>query len=257
MNKYVKILLTIVVTIFLMLSLIIVNAFLGNPISKAIVTNSATEYLHSQYQNTDYYIESVNYSFKTGKYHALIKSPSSEDTYFDISYNTTGDLMYDNFDSNIENRFNTWLRVTDEYNILADTAWQKVPYEFDIAFAEILTLDREIIANGVELGIDMSSLELDKEYDQNELGADYGHLTLHVISDEFTNEKCAEVLLVIREIFDEENVKFKTISLMLVSPKSENKPFDFESSIDLNYFLYDDITEDNILRNIENLLDID
>ena len=58
------------------------NGLVGNPISKAIATNTAEKHLEENYADKDFEIERVFYSFKDGYYHAFIYSPSSIDSDF-------------------------------------------------------------------------------------------------------------------------------------------------------------------------------
>ena len=53
------------------------NGLVGNPISKAVATNTAEKHLEETYSDKDFEIERVTFSFKDGYYHAFIYSPSS------------------------------------------------------------------------------------------------------------------------------------------------------------------------------------
>ena len=43
---------------------VVANALNGNPISKMLVRKAADAYLEEHYPNTDYYIETLGFSFK-------------------------------------------------------------------------------------------------------------------------------------------------------------------------------------------------
>ena len=49
---------------------IFANGLVGNPISKAVATNTAEKHLEETYADKDFEIERVFYSFKDGYYHA-------------------------------------------------------------------------------------------------------------------------------------------------------------------------------------------
>ena len=44
----------------------VIDAFVGNPVSKMLATNTAKAHLAETYADTDYEIERVSYSFKDG-----------------------------------------------------------------------------------------------------------------------------------------------------------------------------------------------
>ena len=253
MKKISKII-AIISGILLILGLLYVaNAFVGNPISKMIVTKNAVKYIEETYINTDYYVDKVTYSFKTGGYYANIKSPSSEDTYFSVSYNMLGDIGYDRFPTRVADGFNTWERINSQYRKVTDDIIANIPYESDIAFGEIETIDK---GNSIlNFGLDMSELELDKNYDIAKLGSEYGNITIYVYVEEVTAEKAREVLLEIKNEFEKENQSFYAIDLVLRnSQKKELKDWQDEDSIRMEGILYTDIVEDGLLEKIETVI---
>ena len=91
-KKHFKVI-ALTIAILLIIGLgIFANALLGNPISKKIATNTAQKHLAETYADTDYYMERITYSFKDGKYHAFIKSPTSIDTSFSLTITMLGEL---------------------------------------------------------------------------------------------------------------------------------------------------------------------
>ena len=250
MKKTVKIIAIIVSVLLIAGLLFIANAFVGNPVSKMIVINNAKEYVETNYKETDYYVNRVGYDFKTGRYYANIKSPSSADTYFSVSFDMLGNLGRDSFPTRVADGFNTWDRINSEYRAVTDEIIENLPYKSDINYGEIQTLDKG--NNIINFGLDMSSLELDKVYDIKELGSKYGKVILYIYVDEITAEKASEVLLEVKNQFYEKNQAFYAIDLVLRLPKNEDvKDWQDTEKIKLECFLYSDITEKNLIENVK------
>ena len=250
MKKIFKIIAILVAFVLIAGVLFITNAFVGNPISKAIVSDNAKKYVAETYPNTDYYIDRVGYDFKTGGYYAQVKSPSSIDTYFSVHYNMWGKVGYDNYTSYVEDRFNTWQRISSDYRSATDEIINALPYRSDIAFGEIKTLDRG--DGDLEFGLDMTSLELDKEYDLYDLGSKYGEITLYVYVEDISVDAAAEVLLEVKKRFENQKQSFYVINLVL-------RPDDWEPGVGgestrIENFLYEDIIETGIEDKIDAVL---
>ena len=88
-------------------------------------------------------------------------------------------------------------------------------------------------------------LILDKIYDIRELGRQAGRLIVYVDSDTITFELAANILLDIREEFDEANIPFRAIDFTLQPPLPEEGPrTGFE--IHFDNFPYEDIYEEGL-----------
>lgn len=249
MKKTLKIIAIVVAVLLIIGLLFVANAFVGNPISKMIVTNNAKEYIEETYPDTDYYVDSVNYNFKTTKYNANVKSPSSKDTSFTLSYSMLGNAGYDSFSSRVSDGFNTWDRINNEYRTITAEIIGNLPYESDVNYGEIQILEKG--NSMINFGLDMSTLELDKVYDIDELGSKYGKITLYVYVDEVTAEKASEVLLEVKKQFDKEKLSFYAIDLVLRLPRNkELKDWQDTETIHIDSFLYSDIVDDNLLEKV-------
>lgn len=249
MKKTLKIIAIVVAVLLIIGLLFVANAFVGNPISKMIVTNNAKEYIEETYPDTDYYVDSVNYNFKTTKYYANVKSPSSKDTSFTLSYSMLGNAGYDSFSSRVSDGFNTWDRINNEYRTITAEIIENLPYESDVNYGEIQILEKG--NSMINFGLDMSTLELDKVYDIDELGSKYGKITLYVYVDEVTAEKASEVLVEVKKQFDKEKLSFYAIDLVLRLPRNkEVKDWQDTEKIHIESFLYSDIVDDNLLEKV-------
>lgn len=240
---------------FLMIGIIvflIVNSFYGNPVSKLLVKLSSQKYLKENFDTSELYIDSVVYNFKSGNYYANVVSKESSDTHFSIYTDKLGRIRFDDFSDRVLSGWNTSIRLQDEYRNLVASVLDSgdFPYESDIAFGELLVGYYSV--NGQEINtLNMSDLILDKKYDIKNLGKEYGHLVIYVDSNEVSEEKAAEILLDIKDIFDHANVPFYSVDFTLEMPRDVNadgrRPGD---SINLIYFLAEDIYEEGMVERV-------
>lgn len=228
------------------------NGLLGNPVSRWLARHSAEAYLAEVYPGTDYTIEAIRYSFKSGDYNVQVLSPSSMDTRFTLSLSMTGRLWWDSYQTSVTGRWNTWDRLETEYRALADRVFEDpgFPYDSNIAYGS-LWMDQEY-GEPAPPGLLLSDLELDKQYDMQQLGAECGRLCLYVRQEEVTAEAAAEILLDVRRRFDEAGVSFYCIDFVLNSPRNPDGsiPRD-DRQVETRYFLYDDIVEDGLVERVE------
>ena len=168
-----KILKTVAVIISIALVIgvcVIVNAFVGNPISKHIATNTAVKHLEEKYSDRDFEIEKVIYNLKDGNYHAFIKSPSSIDSHFTILIDMSGNLKIDNYEYSVLTGWNTANRLGNEYREKVDEILdsQSFLYAVDIGFGNIEFIPTENAKDPSvpDYAIIIEELKLDGEYDK-------------------------------------------------------------------------------------------
>ena len=232
------------------------NAMVGNPISKMLAERGAEKHLEEAYAGTDYYIERIVYSFKDGKYHAFVKSPTSMDTEFSLYITLLGKVYFDTYDSVLDG-FTTASRLDQEYRALTDSIleYPSFPYSCHIGFGTLEIYPQEAfddpnVDDIPSYAINQSTLILDKIYDIRELGRQAGHLIVYVESNTVTVEKAAEIMLDIKAIFDEAGVPFVAMdfTLQYSIPEGGQRP-DEEVSVD--NFPYDSIYEDGMIDRVE------
>ena len=228
----------------------------GNPISKFLIKENAETYIQENYENTDYYIESVNYDFKTGGYYVSIMSPSSQDSSFSLSATSKGEITFDTYESAVKDKWNTANRINNEY-------WDKTkaifesdsfPYNQHIAFGEIMFKESGVSAEGdliPEGAVSTKDLVLDKVYDVNEFAKKSGALTVYIYDEDISVERLAEILLGIKEIFDKENLSFYMIDCVLEYPRPESDDGPWrEGRTEVIDFLYDDIYKEGLAERV-------
>ena len=219
----------------------------GNPLSKYLVTKNAEIYIEENYKDTDYIIDAVNYDFKTGNYYVQVMSPSSGDSSFTIYAGTNGKIGYDTYEDAVSQKWNTANRINNEYwnTTKALLESEKFPYNQHIAFGNIEFADSDtpVGADVPKYAIFTSELELDGVYDIREMGARAGHLTIYIYDEDVSVSRLSEILLGIKELFDNNGVTFYIIDCVLEYPRPEDGSPAKEGRVEVMNFLYEDIFE--------------
>ncbi len=257
MKKKVWKLLALVVAIALIIGVcIFANALVGNPISKMLADRAAKEYLAEHYPGTDYRVERLAFSFKNSDYYAHIRSNSSEDTQFTLYIDYWGNVFWDTYEDVLSGAI-TARRLEQEYRELTDSVLNSssFPYPADIGYGTLEIYPEEAVNNPLitdapEYALIQEDLILDKLYDIRELGAQAGHLVIYVDCDTVSLEKAAEVLLTIREEFDNAGIPFRAINFVLRYPKPSEGPRE-EGEIRIEHFPYDEIYADGLEDRIQ------
>ena len=231
------------------------NGLVGNPISKAMATNTAEKHLEENFADKDFEIERVFYSFKDGYYHAFIYSPSSIDSDFTILVDMWGKLRFDTYEDRVLSGGNTADRISRDYRAVVDKVLdsQAFPYNEHIGYGDFDFYPRVHLEeySVPEYALITEDLTLDAFYDVNELGAKHGKLTIYIDDDTVSYERLAEILLDIRRIFDDSGVKFYVIDCVLEYPKNEDSSKKQEGRVEVREFLYADIYEDGMVERVK------
>ena len=259
MKKKTKTFVGIVTFLLIVFVLYLVNGLVGNPISRFMVKRTANEYIKENYSNLNLDNIQVSYDFKTSDYYVKVKSLTSIDTHFTLTISPFGKLVYDSYEEDVLDKFNTYMRIDSQYSEEVKSIFEddKFPYKSDIVFGEIInkaTLKDMYDENIVSLyGISTKDLELDKEYNIKEIGKKAGHIVLYIEDNTITSKRASEILLNIKDILDKENINFYAIDFILEKPRKEDgTPNEDNSSIRVEHFLYKDIYEENLDKRIEN-----
>ena len=231
------------------------NALVGNPISKAMATNTAEKHIEENYADKDFEIERVTFSFKDGYYHAFIYSPSSIDSDFTILVDMWGKLRYDTYEDRVLSGGNTADRISRDYRATVDKVLdsQVFPYNEHIGYGDFDFYPRVHLEEYSipEYALITEDLTLDAFYDVNELGAKHGKLTIYIDDDTVSYERLSEILLDIRRIFDDSGVKFYVIDCVLEYQKNEDSSKKQEGRVEVREFLYADIYEEGMVERVK------
>lgn len=230
------------------------NALVGNPVSKFLATKGAEEHLEKNYGDKDFVIEEVNYDFKTVGYYARITSPTSIDSHFSLSFNFFGKLELDCYDD-VTTGWNTAMRLEDDYRnaVKAVTESKDFSEKYFIAYGEIpcVLSDYPIDEGHPEYALQKEELVIDKIYDIKEVASQHGKLVLYAYDEEVTHERLAELLLDVKNKFDNSGVTFKAVDFVLEPPKKEGEAMMSDEQISIRNFYYSDIYEDGLVERVK------
>lgn len=248
-----KIILSLILVVLIAVLAFFGNAFLGNPVSKALAKNAAEQHLAEVYPDSDFEIEHVSFNFKSSNYNVHIISPSSIDSSFVIMCDMLGKVHTDSYDYGVTKRGNTSLRLTFLYRDAVDSVLEGEDISFDthIGFGDIefITSDYVDSPDTPYYALVSDELVLDKEYDIKELAKKAGHLTVYVYDDTVTVERLAEMLLELRAAFDKADLPFYVIDFVLEYPKNDDGTFK-EGRVEVMTFLYEDIYEEGLVDRV-------
>ena len=254
MKKFFKIVAIVLAIILIAFAVLLVNAFFGNPISKALAQNTAQKYVEETYGNTDYELGDVTYSFKDGYYYAHVYSPSSMDTHFSLAIDVFGKLQYDYFEAHVTTGWNTIYRLEMNYRKAVEAVFQSesFPYDTHIAFGELIHAYKEdkAVFDVADYAIIVDELPLDVECDVSQLGTQAGQLTVYIWDETVSAARLAEILLDIRASFDNAGIGFRTIDCVLEYTREENTLYDGDRFEVMN-FPYSDIYEEGLVERVE------
>lgn len=231
------------------------NSLVGNPVSKFLATKGSEEHLAKNYSDKDFVVEEVNYDFKTGGYYARVTSPTSIDSHFSLSFNWLGKLELDCYDDDVTSGWNTAMRLEDDYRnaVKAVTESKDFSEKYFIAYGEIpcILSDYPIDEEHPEYALQKEELVLDKVYDIREVGANHGKLVLYAYDEEVTVERLSELLLEVKNKFDNSGVTFKAVDFVLEPPKKEGEAMMSDEQIQIKNFYYSDIYEDGLVERVK------
>ncbi len=230
------------------------NALVGNPVSKYLANKSAEKYISENYPDEDFIIREIFYDFKMGNYYAKIYSPRSIDSNFNLHIDFFGKVFYDTYEYSVLTGENTAYRINNEYREAVDRVLESpsFPYECHIAYGDIEFIPEEYKNNFdvPSYAIVTETLTPDIFYDMNEMGKKAGHLVIYVADNELTEEKMAEVLLGIKDVFDKSGVSFHAINCEIENRKADVPQSTDIKQIEVQHFLYSDIYEENLVERV-------
>ena len=263
MNKFTKWLSILFSVAMVALMLFFANAFLGNPISWAIARANAGKYLEENFGDSHFRITEVSRDIKTGGYYAFIDSPTSQDSYFTIYFDEWGRYYGDSYED-VTTKYTTLSRINNQYwDLVRDNATDRNNrfdisiYFGDLKIAGVYEIHTYTDENGEiveytlnkDYGFDRSLLELDKEYDIDQIGRDCGKICLYIHDPVVTVERAAELLLEVKDYLDEKDIPFHAIEFHLCEPRNDQGQ-NVGDQITLFDFLYSDIYEEGLVDRV-------
>lgn len=253
MKKWTKIIAGIIAFILIGGLLWFANGLVGNPISKMLANRSTEGYIEENYPEMELELKDATYNFKNGRYNVCVKSPTSIDTHFSIDISPTGEVVGDSYSNYVLGKFNTWNRINIGYRKMVKDIFEAYdfPYESDIDYGELKLREKEISDQfGEPYGLNRKELEIDHKYNIKEIAKDSGHIVFYTEADKIDSKKASEILLDIKNIFDDKSVPFYAISFTLQEPMTEENKRD-RDSFNVREFLYSDIYEEGLVDRLE------
>ncbi len=255
MKKPIKVIAAIVAFVLIAVILFVANGLVGNPVSKFIANKNAQKHIKETYPDMELEIAKATFDFKSGGYNVFVQSPTSIDTHFSVDVSSAGKVRYDSYESNVPGKWNTLRRIDEEYREMVDTILdaEDFPYKTEHGFGfGGLKTKRDILEEKFEhaYGLTQDELEIDKIYDVKELAKTAGQIVLYIEDDEINVKRASEILLDIKEMFDDKNIPFYAINFNLEKHRTEENAGKQET-FQVQNFLYSDIYEENLIQRLE------
>ena len=135
--------------ILVLLVLAAVNALFGNPVSKALADRGADKVIAEKYGDLDLSREKVFYNFKIPEYVVSLQDKNSEDSQFELCFDSFGRLRRDTYDFRIDHTMERFDRAVWRYGEDLEKKYD-FPYKImlspwnKIDTADYLTLDQPV-----------------------------------------------------------------------------------------------------------------
>lgn len=246
----------LMVAVLLLVLLLPVIFLFGNPLSYALIYLRGNAYLEDTYPELDVKVSDISYDFKRGGYVTEAASPTSRDTHFRLYTDWFGNISADQYHY-VTSGINTAERIGEDYRALADSILDSGDFSWprSIAYGELTFRGgNEVGSAELDYGMDFASLELDKAYNIQTLGAAHGRLVLYLHDEQVSVERAAELLLELKEYLDEKGLPFHGIHFSLCQPLNDLGQNTGERLQLINY-LYEDIYAEGLVGRIEENLE--
>ena len=243
---------TVLWVVLIVVTVGVLDLFLGNPISWGIVSLHSRYYLNTHYPEQNLYVEEIYYDwYNGGGYDVTAASKTSRDTRFPLSYNRLGFLTWDGYEDTVASGRQTLSRIHEEYFQTVNAALE--PLEIDMACLPGLSAVDEYTGKAYPLaeGIDMRTLELDGEYDVKALGAKYGYLSIsmYVVPEDLTVNYAAKQLSRIKKALDEQQIGLVFVDIFLSVRESK----DAYESLGINGITIFDLESEDLAARLEQM----
>ncbi len=201
--------------------------FTGNPFTWFETRTAVTDYLTENY-GEDYRISSLRYHrFGHEKiYSCYAEKADSLDVKFTVYAYPGGESIHDNYSWMVADGSRTRFRINDEYKTKVKPVLEKAD-GLHIHDAHFYAMPEELLV-------------VDKEYDIDEISAEYGTLVLSFEEETGGFAEFADKMLKIKAFCDENGIKFAYIDMDAVK---DNR---YIGGISVDGFPYNSITEDNL-----------
>ena len=135
--------------IFVLALLFVLNAMFGNPVSKMLAERGADKVIASKYGDLDLSREKVVYNFKIPEYVVHLQDKNSEDSAFELCFDSFGRLQSDTYDERIDNTVMRFESAVWKYGEVLEKKYD-FPYKISLSAwnkideGDYLTLDQPV-----------------------------------------------------------------------------------------------------------------
>jgi|GEM_PF-4420414 len=147
-----KIITASIVFVLLVLILMIISLFTGNPVSGLMARNKARLYINENYSALNLKIQKTGYNAKDGNYAVGAASGTSQDTHFQLFYRK-GEIYRDSYTDDVLSGQNTWVRLSREY---AQNITPVLQEKFGEALTSVSFIPKKEIMNSLPLDVPFS-----------------------------------------------------------------------------------------------------
>jgi hypothetical protein len=234
----VRILLTVFILLFLTFLFNIYNSLFGNPISAAIAASKIHDYVNQTYSDMDIEVSEASFNFKFDEYYSRVKSKTSMDTCFTVSW--SNGKIYDSYESDVTNRYMTYQRLSLEFtNEVEKIISEEFPYECSILFADFGKSDTELKSLTLDMPLNLENPPLPST------------LTAYVLSKNVSYEFLRDRLLELANIMEKHDIKMDFYSVVIEEPLPEGeKAAPGGKSLYLYDFPAEKLTESDLMEAI-------
>lgn len=219
------------------------NGFVGNPVSNHLAKNAARQYVNASYNNLNLNIQKSTYNFKFGSYDVLAQSGTSVDTAFYIHVNSYGNVIGDDYESEVANHYTTYRRLDHELRELAGKIiGGNFDYDFDhVSFAFVKEATFETLELDMQLDIHNPPLPL--------------VVDVTLFSHDVSYSKIAEVAKAIEAALQEQDIPVRDYNIRILpladKPQGENQAVSWVNSLSISDYPADRLNEKNLPQAME------
>lgn len=226
---------------------LIVNSFVGNPVSKILAERSVEEYVKENYKDMNLELEPPHYNSKFGTYNVTVKSTDSEDSIFTVDTDKFGNIKFDDYEYEVANNFTTFRRLSSEINKKADEIIEgNMDYDFESASFEFIEDD-----NSNE---SLEKLKLDMEIDIYNPPMPL-EASVCIFTDDVTWEKISKVALHLKKVIEDKGIPVERYSVSIIptndKPEDGSSGASWANSLSVDQFPAEMMDEDNLSQVME------
>ncbi len=224
--------------VLIILLLLFVNSFVGNPVSNVLAKKAAQQYIDANYSELDLQIQRCAYNFKFSSYYVFVQSSTSQDTAFSIDVDSFGNVLRDDYEYEVANNFTTFRRLDEELRRIAEERiGGKLDYDFEyISLRFVKEADFMKLKRDMKLDIYDPPLPL--------------AIDVTLFSDDLSYNKIAEVAKALEDLLKQQSIPIDEYSIRILplanKPKNEKQAVSWVNALSISCFPANRMGEENL-----------